>query len=443
MWRIVKTGYFEGEDGLRDSQRTHQIEDQNDRGDAYDCTGVPVGVVEDDHPREDCEVNYGGQRWLTDDAGQHITVVTECAASTEGFFPGAGRFADVYSADNLDNAADRDDMLAWMDNNNVVAVSSSRSYDDSRTYSDMDETWDEESFNRNLTLTPAASNIEDNDNDNCPVSTPGKSFNSITVGGANNQNTGDRSDDEIYDRGCDINPNSRNADPSRIKDPYPHNKPEVVASAVDIDTPYNTLQATDDFPFEEEFRSISGTSYAAPQVAGLLAIIENNTDFAVSDAPEVAKAVVMASATHDVEAGAFNRRGAGCIDADKAVDLVENGQYIEDIFYEANSAQDYFIDLNAGETLQLALCWQSNSRMADWSSPDNAQADINLDLYFYDPSGNILRGESGYDRAYQFMDSSSDDVTVDQTGTYQLKVWNSRWDADSSYRNFAIAWQTK
>jgi hypothetical protein len=41
------------------------------------------------------------------------------------------------------------------------------------------------------------------------------------------------------------------------------------------------------------------------------------------------------------------------------------------------------------------------------------------------------------------MDSSSDDVTVDQTGTYQLKVWNSGWDADSSYRNFAIAWQTK
>jgi type II secretory pathway component GspD/PulD (secretin) len=127
-------------------------------------------------------------------------------------------------------------------------------------------------------------------------------------------------------------------------------------------------------------------------LASYILYIENNTNFAIYDAPEGAKAVVMASATHDVEAGAFNRRGAGCIDADKAVDLVENDQYIEDIFYETNSAQDYFIDLNAGETLQLAVCWQSNSRMADWSSPDNARADINLNLYFYDPSGNILRG---------------------------------------------------
>lgn len=439
VWRITKTGTLEGEDDLNDSQDTHQILDQNDQGQKYDCSGIPIGILEDDHPEDGAEVNYGGRRWETNESGQHVTVVTECAASTDGLFPGAGRFADVYSSDGMDNAPDWDSIMRFMEENNVAGMSASRSLnqDSGRTYNDADEAYDEQSFNRNLSLIKSAGNGSDE-----PVTSPGKSFNSIVVGNIDNARTGDYSDDTIYRTSSYMSPDSRNADPTRDVNPYPHNKPEVAAVGTNVNTPYNTYDPSENVP-ASSIGEPSGTSYSAPQVAGLLAILEKNSSIALHNAPDVAKAVVMASATHDVEEGAFNRRGAGCINADKAVRLMENGQYIEDTFIEGNSAQDYYINLNAGDTLQFALCWQSNARMADWSSPSDAQADINLNLYFYNPDGNLLRGESAYDRAYQFMDASSDDVTVDQTGTYQLKVWNSRWDADSGYRNFAIAWQTK
>ena len=74
---------------------------------------------------------------------------------------------------------------------------------------------------------------------------------------------------------------------------------------------------------------------------------------------------------------------------------------------------------------------------------ENAQSDINLDLNFYDLDGNIIAFDGDYDRAWQFIEGGDEDFStdIDETGNYDIKIWNDRWDADSSHREFTIAWR--
>jgi hypothetical protein len=179
-------------------------------------------------------------------------------------------------------------------------------------------------------------------------------------------------------------------------------------------------------------------------VAGFLAVIEDVYNGSIYNCPDLAKAITMASATHDVEGdNQFDERGAGCIDTSSGVEIIENDQWITDSFYEGNSAQDYSIELQQGDTVQIALCWRSDATQANWELIEDVQSDINFSFYIYELDGGLLHAEGENDRAWQFIDTDQDDVTVEETGSYDLKVWNDRWEADSSYRHFSIAWAIK
>jgi len=433
-------------DGQNSATRTINAADSD--GPLYDINQASVGILEDDHPSDFVEANIADTRWVTDDEGQHVTEVTECAASTDDSLPGTAHEADVYSADGAhDNEANLDDYIDWFASNGVVAFNTSRLICTcgDRTITRIGIDYEESCFNQNLTHVQCAGN----ENDGCEcgnlnVRGPARTFNSIAVGNIDDQNTpADRSDDTINNGSCYINPESRNASDRR----YPHQKPEVAAVGTSIDTPYNTLEDDDSIAerieiseYDDPLRSPSGTSYSAPNVAGMLAILEDRYG-GLANAPDTAKAVSMASANHDIEPYSRDQIGAGCIDVDEALSTLFNNNFITDTFDENNNSQDYFIGLEQGDTVDIVLVWRSDMTQQDWSNRSDLQSDINLDLNFYDPDYNLIGYDGGYDRAWQFIEGDSENLTIDQTGSHRIKVWNSRWEADSSLRHFTLAWR--
>jgi hypothetical protein len=90
--------------------------------------------------------------------------------------------------------------------------------------------------------------------------------------------------------------------------------------------------------------------------------------------------------------------------------------------------------------------WRSDVTQAyedSFSDLTDAQSDINLLLNFYDTDGNLIGYNGADDRAWQFIEGEDDNLrtSIDKTGYYDIKIWNDRWDADSSNREFTLAWR--
>ena len=162
--------------------------------------------------------------------------------------------------------------------------------------------------------------------------------------------------------------------------------------------------------------------------------------------PERGKAITMASATHHVGGtDSFDRRGTGCIDADSLLDIANNGWWITDRFDEGSNTQEYTIDLQEGDEVKIVLCWMSNitkecNKIAYF---EDIQSDINLDMYFYKPNGDIFQAGVEYDRGWQYIEPLVDYISAPETGSYTLSIYNSRWDASESSRLFTLAWHKK
>jgi len=426
IWKI-----FEFDDkihlALDSATDTHGTYDERDS--TYNAQGYRVGHLEYGTP-SDAQVNFAGKRWADDDSSQHAAVTVECAACTSDALPGTAYGADVYSADNPAN--NWDDRNQWFSDNEVAAVNDSWGIGDyyySRTMQTFDFMMEQACYNYNLTHVVSNGNgTEDG------PWTPAKAFNCISVGAIDDQNTGDNlSDDSRYD-GTYLNARSQNYTEGKE---YPHHKPEVSAVGAQILTPAVIGDLTTS--------QVSGTSYASPGVAGLVTLLEKFSSYpSIHSTPTLAKAITMASATHEIstDGNDFNRRGTGCIQAEQAMEILRDDYFIFDEFYKSNNDQKYDIYLQEGDELKLVLCWHSNAT-DNWADNRDAQSDINLDVYVYDPAGDLDFAAVEYDRAWQYMEPSGDGVDVTESGTYTLMVYKSRWDADESYRPFSIAWYRK
>ncbi len=136
-------------------------------------------------------------------------------------------------------------------------------------------------FNNRITIVVSAGNTVD-------INAPAMSYNCIAVGSYDDKNTVSWTDD-IMGIGSGT--------PSPFNDPISTNgdreKPEVVAPGVEIVTTFVD-------PYGYGFRASSGTSFAAPHVAGLAALLcERNPN--LLSWPEAIKAIIMATAVHNLE----------------------------------------------------------------------------------------------------------------------------------------------
>ncbi|MFN8439621.1 MAG: S8 family serine peptidase [Caldilineaceae bacterium] len=262
------------------------------------------------------------------------------------------------------------------------------------------------------------------------IKTPGKAWNVITVGGSNDQNSVNWSDDGMYN-------NSNYIDPINGESGTDREKPEVVAPAVDI-----IVANGDGAPRH-------GTSYAAPQVAGLAALlIQRNSQLQIW--PEAVKAILMASAVHNIEG---SRRlseydGTGAIDAPLADQIAQTQQAIEtdpcnfpcwwgvvtgSSTPGVGGTLNRYFNAIRGERIRVAISWMSNAD-SEANNYSFDRLDTDFDLRIYNNSDNSLMANSlSFKNNYEIVE-----FVAPSTATYRIEI--KKQSATESTNSIGIAW---
>ena len=263
----------------------------------------------------------------------------------------------------------------------------------------------------------------------------------ITVGGINDQGNDNWSDDEMWQD------HPLPGDGSSYLDPgSPHGdreKPEVAAPAQDI-----TALGLNDVP-----QTRSGTSHAAPQVSGLVALLMHD-NAELKDWPTAVKAILMASAMHNVEGDSrlSDEDGAGSIDATRAYTIAHH--YRNDgatcggwsCWWAVNTTSTYpaIGDWNRqsffatqGDLIRVAIAWwsEADSPPAHPTLGDDALTS-NFNLYVWDPDGNLVSPgySASWDNNYEIVE-----FTALHTGLYEIGAYKSLNSTTESDNQLGIA----
>lgn len=389
-------------------------------------TGVDsrIAIVEDSRVDFDnsCLPNNLGTRVPGDaNVDTHATSTAGMAASTHGTFRGVAPGAGIYSANGttyadanmsaaLDAAADNAHVLnnSWGPNCGAADAT----LDVHARHADylVRFRWD--------TVTAAAGN-----NGTCAggefVDGVAGGYNVIAVGNYNDMETVTPADNVMNASSSYKDPSSSHGD---------REKPEVSAPGTNITS---TVMTT---PGNCATGGVgSGTSYAAPMVAGLAAdLMQVQPSLRVY--PESVKAVIMAGASDNLEGASrlSDIDGVGGVNGLASYGTVNNNryrwQYVTPTSFDASGYINIDMGwINAGQRVKVALVWDSNPSADYASDPLNAD----LDLYVVGPSDYWT--SASWDNSYETVD-----FTAAASGNFQLKIRKYRFDGANEY--VAAAW---
>lgn len=388
-------------------------------------SGVKVAVVEDDginyaHPSlaDGTYCNNGSPN-----IGPHATGVAGSIASTDSTNRGIAYGVPAVLSGNTGSYTDSEIIKCtdWAINNGARIINYSFSVNSSGSLVALDRYVDYVVRNRRVTLMKSAGNIGSTcSGPSNKVTSPGIGWNMITVGSYDDKNTATNSDDVMSSFSCYGNPTSPHSD---------REKPEVVAPGSNITTTYCTDSSNC-------FSTVSGTSFSTPITAGCAALLmQRNTTLQYW--PESIKAVLMASAAANIEGSPqlSDKDGAGGIACDYADDVVRrvNGVESHGTFSKSDFPKTYVFSATAGQTVRMAIAWDSTIDTASPPTTDELKAD--LDLVVTGSNGSIVAYSTSYDNSYEIVS-----FIAPTTGRYRATVNAYRFDGSSEYMAFA-AWR--
>lgn len=359
----------------------------------------------------------------------HTTLVGSIIASNQITYTGVASDVTLISAgiQITGNYPNTLDSLIWSLNQGAYIVNLSAGFCSGSTMTDIDRAFDYYARLRNRLVVVAAGNTTNCQNDT-HVSSPAKAWNVIAVGSYSDNSSGSWSNDNMDLWSQWENPSSLNMD---------HEKPEIVAPGGSISGIHLDGQRT----------ASSGTSFAAPQVSGLAALLLDRNP-ALIIWPVSTRAILMASATHNLDGpvniptGVDWKDGAGGIVADLADQTAITGitsfsnttSCIGMCWWglainNSNFPTSTFLYRNfvavPGDHIRIAISWWANADCASIGSCAYNRLDTDLDLGIYGPDNALISGtwSASHDNNYELVD-----FIATKSGEYKIGIYKTRAD---------------
>ena len=372
----------------------------------YDGTGVTIGILEaqeeggggivdEDHPNfAGTDLVIRNEWYYNEEESDHATLVASIAGGANGIARGAKLLSVELSGSPYSE-------VDWMLDNGVNVVNMSFGSDHNGGYNlPYDPYYDYVTRTYFVTFVAASGNWTSN-NTALDVFSPGTAYNVITVGSTQNIDTISwfSSENVAFDT----------------------HKPNVVAPGEGIGVgiiPGN-----------------SGTSFAAPHVTGIVALMMDRRSYLKSH-PELVNAILTANAdpvdlrlnysdyayggcTSSGCKGYENSFGAGEVRIDDSIDNVYKSSYfkIDDNSDYKDNVRSISVYLNVGDELTVSLFWMRN--IVEVQSLGRVPEPLlDLDLKLYNPSGNYVYGSASSSYNNEIIT-----YTATVSGTYVINVY--------------------
>jgi hypothetical protein len=397
----------------------------------YDGNGVTIAILE--HGNVDPNNNFLHlspiSRAADNGVQDHTTRVASDAASFHGTYRGMAYGATVLSAGHMVAQTDFVAGLQWAFDQGASIVNVSEGYEADNTVNWLDRAVDYWARSRFRAVVKSAGNTGGS------ITTPGKAWNTTTVGAIDDNNNPNWPEDRMWSDSAYVNPVS------------PHNdreKPEVVAVGANV-----TALGVGNVP-----QTGSGTSHAAPQVAGLVALLIHR-NAALNYWPEAAKAIIMASATHNITGPTTIllgqgdlRDGAGAINAALADNVAQLraddtttcyvpcwwGCSVDNNNFPVGTDLERTFYADQGDLIRVTIAWWANA-----DTPGNNYSfdrlDTDLDLRIKGPDNQYIPSVSSlsWDNNYEMVE-----FAATQSGVYKIAVRKVRADELVNYLGIAF-----
>lgn len=351
----------------------------------FNGLGVRVGQIESGRPEtgisdlSNTSITRGG----TNNNTAHASLVAAIIAGSKGLAPQASLYCTT--VDNFYANAE------WLVSSNVTVINRSNSASSDGTYDDVAKWVDHIVNQHNVSWVQTPGNTGPNEY----VCSPGNAYNVITVGAIDDKGTVGTSDDTYF---TSTNYKTGSGMP---------NKPDVVAPGVGFSVTGGT--------------TMSGTSFAAPHVTGMIAQMMSFSP-TLKLRPDAIKAAVMASCNRKTTGESLNslttKEGAGVINAINAANSISNVS-TQQTYYTttANSISFDFYPLTTGRKT-IAISWlRRNTGTGTNHSTITSPALTDFDLYIYDSSGNLVASSASSSNNAEFIG-----FNATTTSKYTVKI---------------------
>lgn len=226
---------------------------------------------------------------------------------------------------------------------------------------------------------------------------PGRGYNTLTVGGFDDRGSIAWSDDLRYRCSATGWATGDGAGGA-------HEKPEIAASAVAIRSLGHTTSSTS--PLSGDW---TGTSFAAPAVSGIAAnLIEANAQLAGS--PVAARALLLVGALHQPASAERS------VSATASTYATENGPWWFLGVDGTSFPRSYQVYATKGQQVRFAINWLSNVAL-DNGTYSNDRLPADLDLRAYRSNGTQVSASLSYNNPFELVD-----FVAPESDTYEFRV---------------------